>query len=537
MNLQKNFLRLVIVNVIVTKFSVIVGSYFELKSSYIGCFQFIRWTRVKRIANIKDCLDICRNETNNFIAIGNGKQCSCVERMEAAVASSRCDVPCENGNACGGKRFYSVYKAKPREKHHGIMYHHSGSYEKWKLLLPPLYNLEMRAHFCLEMNTAHFSMDPLQSLECTCFNNSIISGFFGLVLKCDRCLHNENEICRCYDKHWYELSVLYSTRPTYEFQRGQSTYSHCGDENYKVETKCSAACDEGWKGDSCRERDCTRNNGGCGNETKYIESTVNGYEYVECICPFGTAVQAGNPMLVVCKNFSILSQFVILQQPGKPSYFNALAVSELEVYEAHCGILNGRCGEQKCEEQTLGHLGPIIIECTNWVDTKIVEKKPFNGCFKNVQETLQLVGFRLSYQQCETACNSNLNSSFAVMQAGFKCLCGQYLLVSGQMPINYCIIGRFDSNLVFDECYIENYFCETNLHDDQFNFSVIPPSKEDATKEWTSGDSPYNLSLIVSAIVTTTVFLLLLATVAVVIVWKMMKERFDSKTSTSSSTY
>ncbi|ESO02466.1 hypothetical protein HELRODRAFT_161738 [Helobdella robusta] len=238
------------------------------------------------------------------------------------------------------------------------------------------------------------------SLECTDESNNMIA--LKSRKECN-CI-GRSEVCGCYHLGHETKAAIFATRFQYDFQRGVSTYSHCRNKNngsYEITANCPDGCDPGWRGDSCRERDCSSGGGDCPVEMECIESTVNGNKYVECVCPPGKVrnkwyqcevfrlnetfdvsiredirdkvnlcgfgpekgIQGGNPMIVVCENFTILTRFVFIQPSDERMKDHHTALAELEVFEAGCDLFNGRCGEvESCREEKKE--GTVTISCS-----------------------------------------------------------------------------------------------------------------------------------------------------------------------------
>ncbi|ESO02491.1 hypothetical protein HELRODRAFT_161766 [Helobdella robusta] len=454
----------------------------DLKESYIGCYRNISSTKtVASVGSVNKCSQECTDERNNMIALKSGKECNCIEKLDSAVASTQCNVPCDNKDACGGKDSYSVYKSKPRKTHDTYISVNDRQTENIMMNLPASFPLEMCAYFCFETN--HTFFQTIKSGRCSCFQEHQITLGYVLEQICEKCKHDLNEVCECYHKNHQAKTTIFSTRSQYDFQQEVSTYSHCRNRNngsYEITAKCPDGCDPGWRGDSCRERDCSSGGGDCSVGMECIESTVNGNKYVECVCPSGKvrnkwyqcevfrknialhkppyyssfwltesldgkyfkkkvyltdgihngyfishindvmpawmavdllnlycvgfiraynrfiaeshisnrmdkfvvrlnetfdttskndirnqtnlcgygpekAIQSGNPMVVFCEDFTIFSQFVIIQQSDERLHEGVTALAELEVFEVGCDLFNGRCGNKTCEEVKNGN--------------------------------------------------------------------------------------------------------------------------------------------------------------------------------------
>ncbi|ESO00060.1 hypothetical protein HELRODRAFT_176369 [Helobdella robusta] len=633
-----------------------------LELNYIGCFQKV-WSIERSDSNFDDCASNCWSSVY-MIALTNGRKCNRVARVDAAVASWRCDKLCNN-KACGGLEFYSVYRFKPLSIHD--LYCHLTPNAKESAIysrnFDSLDNLEMCAHFCLEMNMTFFRKD---SNKCDCFQAVNYGKFFKRTsdIISTACPKNVNEICDYLFEHHLCLSHVFATRPDYEFQRGVSTFSHCKIINYEIQEGCPEGCSKGWKGDSCRERDCTRNNGDCGDEMKCIESTVNGNKYVECVCPLGTvrnkwylcdvfrenvvlnqmdnwmgivipddkdttnngiyngyvmddnnnqntisvvfhslysigyvriygklcenervcsqldkfviklgssddarnlpetcgygpdeAIQAGNPMTVICKDFTYRSRLVVLLQSDEKIGTGNPAIAEMEVYEVSCGVLNGRC-EQRCTESKDGDAH--VVSCSSWTDEQAVTNS-FYGCYLKVSGDLHYNRAGLSYMQCKDACTL-MSKSLAVMQAGFKCYCGSSLNIAGNIPVEDCKKGHYRSNLIFDDCDMQDDFCnktngtlniitttskatkhdiyDTNSTETLETIVIINPSDEPTdiiTLQMQLYDS-YNKYLVITSGVTTIAFLFMLALLVRELKFKRVIPKRTSGTSGRSAT-
>ncbi|ESO00045.1 hypothetical protein HELRODRAFT_176353 [Helobdella robusta] len=640
------------------------------KYDYIGCFQWVRSPLFEIHDDVEDCAANCKftNPFNNMIGLKNGRECHCVSGVSSAVASWRCNMFCKNFS-CGGVEFYSVYKIQPRQEH-DIYYCHvypdKSETAIYSRNFDNLDSLEMCAHFCLEMNMTFFRKTIFHN-KCDCFQEVNYGLFFRSgdeSFRAELCSKSEAEICEYYFESLRDLPTIFSTRLFYEFQRGVSTFSHCKSINYEIEERCPEGCSEGWKGDSCRERDCTRNNGDCGDEMKCIESTVNGNKYVECVCPLGTvrnkwdlcevfrenvalsqadflnclvytcficdpnnglyngyfmhnssnqntisvvfhslysigyiriygrlceneidcsqldkfvvklgpsddarnlpetcgygpdkAIQAGNPMNVICKDFTYRSRLVVLlQSEEKIGTVNPI-IAELEAYEVSCGVLNGRC-EQRCTESKDGDAH--VVSCSSWTDEQAVTNS-FYGCYLKVSGDLHYNRAGLSYMQCKDACTL-MSKSLAVMQAGFKCYCGSSLNIAGNIPVEDCKKGHYRSNLIFDDCDMQDYFCnkvngtlniitttskatkhdiyDTNSTETLETIVIINPSDEltDITSLQTQLYDSYNKYLVIASGVTPITFLFMLALLVRELKFKRVIPRRTSETSGRSAT-
>ncbi|ESO10342.1 hypothetical protein HELRODRAFT_183713 [Helobdella robusta] len=466
----------------------------DLKESYIGCYRNISSTKtVASVGSVDECSQECTDENNSMIALKDGEECNCIERLDSVVASSQCDVICDNDDACGGSDSYSVYKSKPRVMHDAFLSVDNHQPEDIVMILPAFSTLEMCAHFCFETN--HTFFQTIKNGSCSCFQEHQVTLGYVQEQICEKCTYDLNEVCECYHKNYQDKTTIFSTRSQYDFQRGVSTYSHCRNRNngsYEITEKCPEGCDPGWRGDSCRERDCSSGGGGCPNGMGCIESMVNDDDYVECVCPPGKvrnkwyqcevyrknialhkppyyssiwpletshglflispvyltdgihngyfishifdsmpawmavdllnlycvgfiraygrlnavlhivgrmdrfvvrlnetldttskndlrtqtnlcgygpekAIQSGNPMVVLCEDFTIFSQFVIIQQSDERLHEGVTSLAELEVFEAGCDLLNGRCKNQTCVEVKNGDRR--VISCVEVYST------------------------------------------------------------------------------------------------------------------------------------------------------------------------
>ncbi|ESN95065.1 hypothetical protein HELRODRAFT_195136 [Helobdella robusta] len=573
---------------------------FDLKENYIGCFKDVRSIKEKRVKSVEECENLCKAEENiSLIALKNGKECNCINRLDAALPSSDCMLPCTSDEACGGKETYSVYRIDQYTTHDDV-WGDISEYENYFILISNIslnisYNLQRCAHFCLEVN-ATFFMGLEQSL-CKClYNYPDVVAPNKSELQCNEmCSDLPGSICNCHYIDSQNTNLVYALRFQYEFQRGRSTYAHCTDVftdichvppckhiEFTEISDCRKGCKDGWKGESCKERDCTSNNGDCGIEMKCVEILVNKNLYVECACPFGTvrnkwqqcevfrnnlanrldsflsstynmpgrglmsadrladgaydgymmahtndpktawmavdlsmlycvgfvraynrimeseemymlinefavklsknfdintkagmksndelflcgygpkkALQGGNPMIVFCQNFTVLSKFVIIHQPGERE--GNLALAELEIYEVGCDILNGRCGEKKCNEDRVKN-GPLVIRCTDWTDVATINT-PWYGCYEQVEAEFYFLEYGMTYLECKIVCDSR-DYLLSVMKAGLKCACGDKLLVKGKLSTRLCKKGHFRTNFVYAECEMKSEVCSSLL--------------------------------------------------------------------------
>ncbi|ESN94022.1 hypothetical protein HELRODRAFT_180449 [Helobdella robusta] len=254
---------------------------------YVGCYQHVETTKSKEVASISDCLSTCKNDINSFIAIKGGNECHCVDRLDSAVPSSYCNISCHSKDSCGGQNYYSVYKNWHRKMHDAVFYNADLTKASHELQFSGHFTDEMCAHFCLEMDLSFFN---IMLKKCGCFQTvKLLTPYRSNLVVCDQdCQKNSNEECRCYFQGRESQPTVFGTRFQYDFQRGVSSYSHCSLDKYELLEQCPEKCLAGWKGMSCRERDCSVVNGDCGSETKCIESSVNAFVYAECVCPNGT---------------------------------------------------------------------------------------------------------------------------------------------------------------------------------------------------------------------------------------------------------
>ncbi|ESO02500.1 hypothetical protein HELRODRAFT_161777 [Helobdella robusta] len=292
----------------------------DMKKSYIGCYQNISSTKtIVLVDSVDECSMECQTESNNMIALKSGKECNCIGRLDSAVASSQCNVPCDTEDACGGKDSYSVYKSKPRVMHDSYLSVNIRQPENIMMILPASFTLEMCAHFCFETN--HTFFQTIKHDGCSCFQEHQITLGFVQEQICEKCKHDLNEVCECYHKNYQAKTTIFLTRSQYDFHRGVSTYSHCRNRNkgsYEITADCTDGCDPGWRGDSCRERDCSSGGGDCPVGMECIESTVNGNKYVECACPPGKVRNKWYQCEVFRKNIAL----------HKPPYYSSLWTSE-----------------------------------------------------------------------------------------------------------------------------------------------------------------------------------------------------------------
>ncbi|ESO02533.1 hypothetical protein HELRODRAFT_161814 [Helobdella robusta] len=470
------FINICVLTFVFINLSSVGHAAIDLKESYIGCYRNISSTKtVASVGSVDRCSVECNLEINNMIALKNGKECNCIGRLDSAVASSQCDVPCDNKDACGGSASYSVYKSKPRVMHDAYASMDNRQTKSIEMTLPADYTLETCAHFCLETN--HTFFQTIRDKLCSCFQEHKVGNIYKQKQICTKCKHNPYEVCECYHETHQAKTTIFATRFQYDFQRGVSSYSHCRkSRSIEIKATCPSGCDPGWRGDSCRERDCEKNSGDCPVGMKCIESIVNSIRYVECVCSpakvrnkwfkcevfrrnialqkppyyidsshhrkikdghfaynkfyltdgiydgffishidgpmtawmavdllnlycvgfikaynrmsirinsvhrmnwfvvrlnetlnttskddisnqtnlcgYGPeiALQSGNPIVVFCENFTIFSQFVIIQQSDEKLHENFAALAELEVFEAGCDLSNGGCGNEMCTE-------------------------------------------------------------------------------------------------------------------------------------------------------------------------------------------
>ncbi|ESO02418.1 hypothetical protein HELRODRAFT_161685 [Helobdella robusta] len=542
----------------------------NLKESYIGCYLNISSTKtVASVGSVNECSLECTDEINNMIALKSGKECNCIGRLDSAVASSQCDVLCANRDACGGRDSYSVYKSKPRKTHDDYASFETRQTDVILMTLPNTYTFEMCAHFCFETNCTFFQ-EIDTSNKCGCFQEHGTGSSYFTKLICDTCSSDGSKVCKCYHQGHEEKITIFATRFQYDFQRGVSTYSHCRNRikgNYEITANCPDGCDPGWRGDSCRERDCSSDGGDCPVGMECIESTVNGNKYVECVCPPGKvrnkwyqcevfrknlalhkppyysstydehdnptmgahykihltdgnydgyhishildampawmavdllslycvgfiraynrinqmtemlkrmdkfvvrlnetfdvsnredirdkvnlcgygpeeAIQGGNPMIVVCENFTIFTRFVFIQPSDERMKDHHTALAELEVFEAGCDLFNGRCEEvEPCREEKKENL--TVIHCNELPTTNytlsvthaaIDLKESYIGCYRNISSTKTVASVG-SVNEYLLECNLEIINMIA-LKSGKECNC----------------IGRLDSAVALSQC-------------------------------------------------------------------------------------
>ncbi|ESN92298.1 hypothetical protein HELRODRAFT_184512, partial [Helobdella robusta] len=427
---------------------------FNVSDAYIGCFKFISSNNSQPhvVSSIIECSRTCTDlGSTHMIALRRGRDCFCVDRMDAAVASSQCHVRCPDGRACGAMDTYSVYK-------HRRMLIHDVAYFSTKDYLPvenkpftPA-SLETCAFYCLHRESPFFCVQAVYGF-CTCKNCMFYANYFPLkpdVFECNvRCPHDENEICGCHQKSGRDNSAVYLTRFKYEFQKGTSLFARCRDRGwinlvFDIPETCTYGCKEGWKDGKrpCMERDCSFNNGDCG-ALKCIESVVNGYSYIECVCPYG---QARNKM-DECEVFRLNLAFKrksYLSSTLNHSHYGLLdaihltdgiydgfkgaqindniaawiavelemlfCVGYVKVYKRYCVSLK-KCDEmngfvvslnKRCSEIREGNA--TAISCSEWNDTELVSvSAPFYGCYQKVDFMGTLV-WPTDYEQCNAEC-------------------------------------------------------------------------------------------------------------------------------------
>ncbi|ESN92374.1 hypothetical protein HELRODRAFT_181419 [Helobdella robusta] len=270
---------------------------FNVSDAYIGCFKFISSNNSQPhvVSSIIECSRTCTDlGSTHMIALRKGRDCFCVDRVDAVVASSQCHVRCPDGRACGAMDTYSVYKHR-RMLLHDVAYFFTDGYKRDSPRFTSV-SIETCAYYCLQFGFSRFCIHS--NGFCVC-NECIKENLFPLkpdVFECNvRCPHDENEICGCHQKSGRDDSAVYLTLFKYEFQKGTSLFARCRDRGwinlvFDIPETCTYGCKEGWKDGKrpCMERDCTFNNGDCG-ALKCIESVVNGYSYIECVCPYGQA--------------------------------------------------------------------------------------------------------------------------------------------------------------------------------------------------------------------------------------------------------
>ncbi|ESN91286.1 hypothetical protein HELRODRAFT_165288 [Helobdella robusta] len=122
----------------------------------------------------------------------------------------------------------------------------------------------MCSYFCFETNYTFFQKIDTSN-RCSCFQEHGTGNSSFAALICDPCSSDGSEVCGCYHQGHETKTTIFATRFQYDFQRGVSTYSHCRNRNkesYKITANCPDGCDPGWRGDSCRERDCSSETNG-----------------------------------------------------------------------------------------------------------------------------------------------------------------------------------------------------------------------------------------------------------------------------------
>ncbi|ESN97380.1 hypothetical protein HELRODRAFT_178171 [Helobdella robusta] len=208
------FLRMLVGHILTIHFCYlsVTLAEFNVSDAYIGCFKFISFNNSQPIVvnSIEECSRTLTDlGSTHMIALMRGRDCFCVDRVDAAVASSQCHVRCPNGRACGAMDTYSVYK-------HRRMLLHDAAYFFTEDYLPVLkrftsVSLETCAFYCIHVGSPFFSVHPNGLCKCVYYIQ------FTLPLKPDvfecnvRCPHDENEICGCHQESGQDNSAVYLT--------------------------------------------------------------------------------------------------------------------------------------------------------------------------------------------------------------------------------------------------------------------------------------------------------------------------------------
>ncbi|ESO00044.1 hypothetical protein HELRODRAFT_176352 [Helobdella robusta] len=545
--------------------------------SYVGCFRYVTSTNDLIFpSTLKSyCISRCRLANLNLIAVSKFNACQCVQTLGPAVSSALCNYICQADQSCLSTNYYFVYRIGPQKIHHAY-YCTNDKMNTFDVQVPAQTSLETCAHICLELN--YTFLQTLRKEVCSCIKTLEYGIFHRTKLTCNELVENSLEIKNCHYTEHENKTTIYTTRFSYDFQRGVSSYSHCKNKKYEIAEKCADGCSEGWMGDSCRNRDCRQNNGDCGSEMKCVEVVVNNQTYVECVCPYGTvrtrwdvcevfkfnlvesdscslsstfydrarnismeatylsdhsidgytaaqindniaawiavtfqklyaigfvkvygklcqdekdcsrlnnflvklstlyefdndsdirsllelcgkgpdhAVQAGTPMTVVCKNFTLLSRSLIIQQSNEKFSLGNSAIAELEVFEVGCDTLNGRCKEdQKCTEEKMHDA--TVTKCTDLNDLRSAVA-PFYGCFRWLLTQYHLNRYGLSYQECQDECRAR-KFDVAAVKAGINCSCGNQVTVGDEAPMDDCRKQHYLAYYIYHDCKV-NQFC------------------------------------------------------------------------------
>ncbi|ESO00092.1 hypothetical protein HELRODRAFT_176402 [Helobdella robusta] len=376
-----------------------------MEDSYVGCYRNVYPTKTKpSVYNVLECVEFCIGETSNMIALIYGKKCSCIDRLDSAVASYRCDIPCSNNDTCGGGRVYSVYKGKPRIMHDAFFGTDNIQQATVVNNLPHFYYLEMCAHICLELNLSFFQ--TMKDNKCTCLDaySYLVPRRTKTILCSTTCNSDKTEICACHFKGLDTLPVIFSTRFQYDFQRGKSIYSHCKEKFSESFLPCPpSGCQDGWKGGACIERDCSRNNGDCGHEMKCVEVVINSYEYVECVCPYGTVRNKWNLCEVYRENIAILkpsNMSSVFQSAYNRTSYGANYIND-NVYDGftYSKIADNKNGWISVDLTMLYSVGFVRVYnkiCESEAECRALEKfiirlnksfEPFKGDFSSFLDT------------------------------------------------------------------------------------------------------------------------------------------------------
>ncbi|ESN97064.1 hypothetical protein HELRODRAFT_193355, partial [Helobdella robusta] len=247
---------------------------------YVGCYKFVAADKhgtPGKVDSVKSCRELCRpsSERAGMIALKNGSECSCATRVSAAVSSSHCDMVCPaDGRACGAPDASSVYHGRAADT---CCYSIVGSSPQGASDTRTYSNSLLRdcQRHCYERN---FTMFLITDNACKCEVSEISPKIVSEPTACGKC-----------DKsvEFGGRQPIFLVRFSLEYPSGLSSTKHCASAADGLKDRCRAVCLSGWKGHDCMERDCSNNNGNCGEEFVCEVNIVNGKSVSECLCGNG----------------------------------------------------------------------------------------------------------------------------------------------------------------------------------------------------------------------------------------------------------
>ncbi|ESO04452.1 hypothetical protein HELRODRAFT_191777 [Helobdella robusta] len=232
-----------------------VYGFENLATKFFGCFKSFQTITSFNDTSVGACLNICKRFNFQYSSVKEDRKCLCGDELELFPPTAACF-----------SNF--VYLAKPLALKPIYLGCYNDNSDRDLFFGSNLETLESCFQYCLQNNftVAGFQYDSY----CFC-------GFsFG---KYNRNLESD---CSGFS------NSIYFFCETFGLNKSCSDIYHCSSQaNLGPGMMCpSQICEPGWIGDSCNERDCSVNNGGCGiHECVLFEiesTTITG-----CICKTG----------------------------------------------------------------------------------------------------------------------------------------------------------------------------------------------------------------------------------------------------------